>query len=370
MLVPFAVHRTLEWWELTGIALASIGLAWLTKRYVEDPVRRARGLSRSALATTALLAVCTGVGALAGTVLQSWAVDRSAAVAAVAERQAAAHPQCLAAAALLSGADCAEFDGELWTTPVQAAADRPQVYPDGCWNEQPYDTRTTCTYGPEDAEVQIALVGNWHAGHWFPPLEAIAEERGWHLTTYLASTCYPVDVDLAFPDPGSTTGCSGWNAWVRGQVTSGGYDVVVLSARTDQHLADVPIEQEDAVAQEAYARVLDEVTGAGPTVLVIRDTPNFPGPVPDCVAVSPDQDCTAPRVEAVEVDPLALAAAGDESGHVELLDTTDLLCDAEECHGVLGHAIVMFDHGHLTETFAASLRPWVEPALLAAADRG
>ena len=79
------------------------------------------------------------------------------------------------------------------------------------------------------------------------------------------------------------------------------------------------------------------------------------------------QDCTAPRTAALEVDPLADAAA-DWPG-TELLDLWDLLCDDEVCHGVLGNAIVMFDHGHLTATFSRSLRPVVEPALEAALAR-
>ncbi|WP_372595550.1 acyltransferase family protein, partial [Actinotalea sp.] len=363
VLLPFAVHRALSGWQLAGVAVASIGLAWLTKRFVEDPARRSALLNRSALATTALLVVCTATGALAGAGLQAWAADRSAREIAAAEQAVAAHPECLAATGLLSGEDCTAFDGQLWTPAVQAAQDKPRLYEDGCWNEQPYATRTTCTYGPDDATVRIALVGNSHAGHWFPPVEQIAEDRGWQVTTYLASACYPVDVDLAFSDEDSTDGCSEWNAWVRGKVATGGYDVVVLSARTDQHLADVPREQEDAVAQEAYARVLDGFTDLGAGVVVIRDTPNFPGSVPDCVGASPSQDCTVPRAEALEVDPLALAAASDGSGRVALLDASDLLCDSELCHGVLGNAIVMFDHGHLTATFSRSLRPLVEPAL-------
>lgn len=363
VLVPFAVGRRLTWWELGGVALASIGLAWLTKRWVEDPVRRSPRLVRSARATAGVLVVCTAAGVLAGVALQTYAAHQERVATARAAAEAAAHPDCFGAAAVLSGADCSAFAHELWTPPVAAAADKPRLYADGCWNNEPYDTRHTCTYGPADATVHVALVGNSHAGHWFPPLEEVATERGWQITTYVASVCYPVDVPLSYPDPAATTGCSDWNAWVRRQVTSGGYDLVVMSSRTDQLIAGVPRSGQDEAAQQAYARTLDAFTGAGAQVLVMRDTPNFPGAVPDCVAASPERDCTVQRDDGLEPDPLAAAASANTSGDVHVLDVTDVLCDAQVCHGVIGSAITYFDHGHMTVSFSRTLRPLVERAL-------
>ena len=363
VLVPFAVHRSLRWWELAGVAVGSVALAWLTTRFVEDPIRRSRRLVGSAALTAALLVVCTASGAVAGVALSTAARDRAEREAARASAEAAGHPDCLGAASLLSGADCTVADGELWTTPVQAAADKPALYADGCWNDPPFETRHTCTYGPADASVRVALVGNSHAGHWFPVLDAVAEDRGWQVTTYAASSCYPVDVPLSYPDPAASQGCSDWNAWVRDQLAAQGYDLVVMSARTDQHLADQPESTELDVAAEAYARELTAVTATGAGVLVIRDTPNFPTSVPDCVAAAPDRTCTVPRATGIERDPLAEAASADGSGQVTVLDVDDLLCDASVCHGVVGAAIVMFDHGHLTATFSRTLRPVVEPAL-------
>jgi len=239
------------------------------------------------------------------------------------------------------------------------------VYAGRCWNEQPYATRTTCTYGPSDASVSIALVGNSHAGHWFPALEQVATERGWRITTYLTSVCYPVDVPLSFPDRASSTGCAAWTDWMEGQVATQGYDLVVASARTDQLLAGVSDAEQDSVAQAAYARTIQAFTAAGARVLVLRDTPNMGASVPDCLATSPDgaQGCAAPRATALEVDPLALAAAAEGSGKVAVLDVTDLLCDQESCHAVIGGVIVYFDHGHMTATFSRSLAPTVAAAV-------
>ena len=364
-LVPFTSDGELGWAGRVGIAVASVGLAMLTKRFVEDPVRRSPRLNRSSAATAGVLLVCTAFGVGAGLSLQGVAAARERGEATAVARAAAEHPDCFGAAAELSGADCSAWADALWTPPAFAAADKPQVYADHCWNEQPYTSRTSCTYGPSDAAVSIALVGNSHAGHWFPALEQVATERGWRITTYLTSVCYPVDVPLSFTDPASSAGCSEWTAWMEQQVGAQGYDLVLASARTDQPLAGVRAADQDAAAQAAYARTIDAFTAAGAAVLVLRDTPNMGRSVPDCVATSPDgaQGCAVPRATGLEVDPLALAAAADGSGKVGVLDVTDLLCAQASCRAVIGGAIVYFDHGHMTATFARSLAPRVATAV-------
>ena len=365
VLVPFALRRELAWFDQVGIVVASIGLAMLTKRFVEDPVRRSPRLIRSAAATAGVLLLCTATGVGAGLALQGVAAARERGEAAAVVRAAAEHPDCFAAAAELSGADCSAWADELWTSPAFAAVDKPAVYADHCWNDKPYASRTTCAYGPGDAPVSIALVGNSHAGHWFPALEQVATERGWRITTYLTSVCYPVDVPLSFTDPVSSTGCTAWTAWMERQVTTHGYDLVVMSSRTDQLLAGVSKAEQDTVAQAAYTRTIDGFTAAGSRVLVLRDTPNMGGSVPDCLATSPDgaRGCAVPRATGLEVDPLGLAAAADGSGKVGMLDVTDLLCDDSSCHAVIGGVIVYFDHGHMTATFARSLAPTVATAV-------
>jgi hypothetical protein len=135
---------------------------------------------------------------------------------------------------------------------------------------------------------------------------------------------------------------------------------VIMSARTNQLLADVPEGEQADAAQHAYAGTLRTFTDARIPVLVLRDTPAMPDSVPDCLATGPVawDDCGAPPDQALEPDPLAAAGRADTSGLVTVREITDLMCD-DVCHPVIGGVIAYFDHGHLTATFARTLTPEV-----------
>jgi peptidoglycan/LPS O-acetylase OafA/YrhL len=370
VITPFALARPLRPADQVAVVAATLLLAALTKRFVEDPVRRSRRLGRRRAATFAVLAAgMLVVGGAALVVVDRAAAAERAAADVVAEGVAAAGP--CAGAGAVRDPSCGEV--ELFMPAEFAAEDQPAPYADGCWNNAPFTTRHTCTYsGVDDGAggpaARVALVGNSHAGHWLPALEHVIDADGWELTTYLQSVCYPVDRPLEFDGAGEAEGCRATNRWAVRSIVQGGYDLVILSARTNQRLAGVAPEDQTAVAQEAYAETLDAFTAAGIPVLVLRDTPAMPAAVPDCLASHPVDPgaCGAPRGTAVEPDPLAAAAASDGSGFVTLVDVTDLMCDASRCHAVVGGVVAYFDHGHLTTTFARTLTPEVTAGARAA----
>ncbi len=348
-----------------GILAASLLLAAVSQRLVEDRVRWHPALVRSPRATFLMLLACAvTVTAAAGVVLVR--LDRSEAQAQTRFDEAAAQAgDCLGAGA---ARDPSCPDLGVVMPPQLAAEDKPVVYADGCWNNTPFTSRRTCTYGPEDdasPQARVALVGNSHAGHWVPAIQPALSTHGWELTTYLQSVCYTVGRPLSFPDPLVTQGCRDVNRWAVDSIVDGDYDLVVMSNRTNQLLDGVAKADLPRAAQEAYADTLARFTDVGLPVLVLRDTPAMAEPIPDCIALHPDDPdrCAVPRDTALEPDPLAAAAAADTTGLVTLLDTSDVFCDATLCHPVVGGLIAYFDHGHLTATFARTLAPEVTSAM-------
>jgi peptidoglycan/LPS O-acetylase OafA/YrhL len=364
VIAPYALTRDLSSLEKVAAIVAVVVLAAATKRFVEDPVRRSRALGASGPRTFALAAasvVLLGVSGLA--VIQQAEASRAAEQEFLARQLAST--DCIGAEATRNPV-CTSIPGdELLSSPGVARIDRSVLYADGCWSNRPFTARPVCTYGIPEGDVRVALIGNSHAGHWQPALAPVAQERGWRLDTYLVSQCYTVDLPLEFGSTKLTENCRDWNQWAVDEVSSGDYDLVIMSNRTFQQVVGVPAAEKGVVTARAYGQTLRTITAGGTPVLVIRDVPSGDEAAPDCVAAHLDdvEACTNPAEQAVEPDPLHDAAVADTSGLVSSLDLTDRFCRDGRCHVVIGGLIAYFDHGHLTTTFARTLVPDVEQAL-------
>ncbi|MBE3074642.1 MAG: acyltransferase, partial [Actinobacteria bacterium] len=365
VLMPFVLDQTLFWPHKIILGLLSIALAGLTKRWVEDPVRRDPRLISNLRRTFVVGAVCIGL-----------VLTGSAAVAVNLQRDAAASADRVAHGLLMQGecfgadatrtTSCDPAGERLLTTPLFAKDDRPDVYADNCWANWPFTAHRVCTYGPKDATTRIALIGNSHAGQWQPALDEAAGREKWRISTYLVSECYPADALISFSTPALTKNCHDWTSWAMGEIKRGGFDLVVMSNRTLQPLVGVSRADQRQRAKEAYGRTLKALTSGGTPVLVIRDIPGMTGNVPDCIAAH-DQDmhaCTRPLKEAIPRDPAADAARANDSGLATVVDVNTLLCPRRVCLSVIGGVIVFSDHGHLTKTFARTLAPEITSSVL------
>ena len=366
VLLPFLVGDLLDLPLAVGVVVTTLLLAAASKRFVEDRFRTARVLRGSLPRTGALLAAGTVLSAGVALGVHTVAEHRASAEQAVLAQARAGDVPCFGAEAARDPG-CDLVGDRLLMGPTAAALDRSELYADGCWNNAPFATRNTCTYGSEHPTRTIALLGNSHAGQWEPALVGQVERNGWQLRTFVASECYTVDVPLHFPSAQEAEGCSAWNDWAVQSVLDLDPDLVVMSNRTLVPLEGVSDDEHAAVAQAAYARVLDRLTAHGIPVLVLRDTPAAHENAPDCVARERGgwRDCVTPADVALEPDPLSAAARQDPSGLVSVADLSDMICRDGVCHDVVGGVLVYFDHGHLTRTFAETLRPEVEAAVSA-----
>ena len=117
-----------------------------------------------------------------------------------------------------------------------------------------------------------------------------------------------------------------------------------------------------------YAPTLRRLQAAGARVSVIADPPRPPWNIPSCVsgAMKKLTRCAFDRGPAV-ARAASIGAAADRVPGVRLLDATDRFCLARTCPAVIGDVLVYRNSGHLTASFVATLRPWLErhPALRA-----
>ena len=100
-------------------------------------------------------------------------------------------------------------------------------------------------------------------------------------------------------------------------------------------------------------------------VVTVVDNPVWETDPNKCLRTRAMAECDGPRSELlVADDPLRDAASGVDG--VTLLDFTDVFCDDDLCYPVVGGANVYRDQDHLTVTFTDTLEPWYTEAIQAA----
>ncbi|NYI45490.1 peptidoglycan/LPS O-acetylase OafA/YrhL [Nocardioides aromaticivorans] len=357
-----------------AVLVATLLLAAGTERLVERPFRAPR-LSLQVRRTYAVGALAMGVVVALASV-QLVEVQRRSDEAA---RQLAAALQdggpCFGAAAVGRRCPEASYD-DLVPAAAVAADDKAEAYgdvgPRSCWSAEPDFADVPCTFGDADGTVTVALFGNSHAGQWLPALQALAQDHGWRIETRLASRCASADIEQDFDEPEAVGTCADWVRRTAAELVETKPDLVVVSNRMQAQAVGLDDAGTAEAYREGYARVLGGIADAGIPVLAIRDTPAPGRSIPDCVASERDDydACAGPRRTWLPEDPVVDVVAAAHDPLLRLVDLTDRFCGRTECRAVNGNVITYFDGHHITATYAHTLAPYLEPAVLDALAAG
>lgn len=368
VLVPALTGRPLAALDKVVIVAATLLLAHLTKKYVEDAFRFGRYVP-SLRRSYALAAGAMALLLLAGSVQLVEVRHRQGEARQALDRALERRHACFGAEAMTPGRDCPPVSFEdIVPAPVVAARDDSDAYAEDCFVYPPFETTTTCTFGAEDAEVEVALLGNSHAGHWLPALQEIAAERNWRITTYLASACTPTSTPVEWDTPAEQTGCLDWAESVRQQVIDADFDVVLTSNRNGNPVEGLDFEQSQADWQQGYRDYLRAFDRAGVRVIVLQDNPWPDENIPDCLVTRPRavDSCDGSRDEWLPRDPMVAAAEELDSPNIDTLDLTDRFCRADTCQAVIGGVLVYLDGHHLSATYAKTMAPYLHQPIAAA----
>ena len=333
-----------------AIIIGAIVLAYLTKVLLENPVQKGwplGGRRRPILAAGIIVAWCVAAAVpVAGIVNDA---QRRELIEAY-EPPNAAVAACWGYQELTQEAGAC--DDVLASEPLTPA--RQDIQGDHRWA---YDCvglnndkrLLTCEFGPEDSDVRVALMGNSHAAVMLPDFAALAEERGWHLTTMVAQNC----VWMATLDSGD---CGSRVAEQRQLLTQEPFDVVFLLGNAGQG------EKPDTtpVVEARFPELLE--TGA--EVIVLEDNPRMNYAQESCLYEAPDWQLRDGKCDTnVEtgydyVDPY-WEVGKQHSGDVVLIGTRDLYCRDDLCPLVIGNVIAYGDRHHITATYGVTTWPTI-----------
>lgn len=339
------VRDPLPVWATAGLAVLCVPLAWLLFRFIETPARNPRALTnarprRSLLiagsASVVIAALC-GAGIVAvGTIpLHS-------------QRSAPAYT----AAANPSGTD---FVPENLRPELREASDaNPIISDNGCHLDFAETDATGCQFGPDDAP-DVALFGDSHAAHWFPPLAELADQGRIHLDSNTKSSCNSVTVvstlnNEPYPE------CDQWRQSVIDRFAADPPDVVILANFARSTDVDHGSEDFDSYWEEGIIDVVRSLP-ASTDVIILGETPVM-GITPSiCLSAHLDDAdyCGLAPEEAIDDGALNAERQAAEATGARLLDLNPYICDADLCPPIIGDVLVYRDGHHLTVPFTTGL---------------
>ncbi len=337
----------------------AFGLAYLSYRYVETPVRTMRfGFLRRKRWTFAF-----GAGLC-------FAGFASAQIAVI-----AANPN-------------------VSTRLAEAAADKPPLQircnPTGRFDGFPPDA--VCTDGAAGAPIGVVLWGDSHASHLMPMVgEALRPQRLSALQR-TRSGCPPLLNATTAAQGRVDLECVKFNTAVMAELAerrSAGLRGVIINARWSLYL-NVPapnpretfvraltcidantLDQKPSLGvwphdskgsaetlQRSLRETVEALKSIGLSVMIVAPTPEMAFPVPDCLARRHEQACGARRPAVNERRAAAMAAIGaaaDGQDHVRVWDPIDRLCDAEHCFVARDGVVIYTDEDHFTASWSRRL---------------
>ena len=338
------LERALTGVEVVASVAVAIGVSWLSWRFVEQPFRYGDRSRRA----TSWSAIRVGVAGILSVALFTQGL-----AAALPSSAVAVQPTPSPSGSPVASDGPITLPADLTPSLASARDDEERLRGDGCLAFERVSTPPNCVYGVKGSAITIALVGDSHASHWFPAIEAIALERGWRLLTFVKVSCSFTTLaqrNLALKR--EYRECTAFNEATVARLNQIKPALtIIVNRRTFR-----PIEENitSALAGAALGEMVARIPGA--TVILV-DTPDPGRDVPACLSKHPSdiRACLFAQDDADNLEiGIAERVAADVSG-ARLIDLTANICTEWPCSPISGNVLIYRDEDHMTETFSRSL---------------
>jgi peptidoglycan/LPS O-acetylase OafA/YrhL len=343
----------------SAIALAALALAWLTYRFVEDPIRRKRAWG-------------------------TWSNPRLLAIAAA------------ASVAIIACAQAMDFAGTAVARVTSSGYARARhamndVSPAllRCNHNPPFTglrARETCTVAAAGQGGSVLLWGDSHADHLMPLLEAALSRINVSVLRRSMIGCPPLMTVRPMRRGKPNDDCVRFNLAVfeeTRRLKEQDLVGIVMSGRWSNYQERPAFNKGDQgerrrlfsdppngrgaieVLEDGMRATLSKLTDLGLKVLVMAPAPEQPYHAPLCLARRDVVHCSVSRHKAEAYRENALGALTRAVAAVpgsRLFDSFPALCDDHHCPVERDGTILYRDDDHLTASGARSLAPWFAEA--------
>ena len=358
--------------SLAGV-LISGGLAVLTLRLIENPLRFAAPVRRSAARSLALggavtavaVFVCVALLVLVPVPVGHGPPARALMITAAPPPTgrnvdpydaAVQHAFAQVQAAVTASADLRAMPSNLDPPLARTAAENYG----GCMRNVLEVDQPECATGDTASTTTLALVGDSHAAMWSPAFQQVAAQRRWRLENLDKAGC-PV-LDLPVFDPvvrREYTECEQWRMQIMARLRLEHPRLVVVNMSRG-YGPRFGFTSYDSAWIDSLTRLVAQLRATtGAEVLVLGPIPNMGLAVPTCLSGHLDDAtaCSQPRSAVVNETGIAAESAATKAGGGQYVDLTSLFCTADRCPAIVGNTLVYRDLNHVTVEYARVLAP-------------
>jgi peptidoglycan/LPS O-acetylase OafA/YrhL len=248
----------------------------------------------------------------------------------------------------------------------KASADLPAIYDDGCLLDVGTTALKDCVYGDPSSGVTIALFGDSHAAHWFPALERVAGDRGWKLVVLAKRGCATAEFPTYDNNNRERKECGPWREQVAARLAELQPSVLVISTYRYRLVNDNPKQKDVDTWRSGLDQTLGAVKDTARAVLFLSDTPNPIDDIPSCLAghLKSVDKCTRSRADGEKRTIVDIERTVAQRNGIEFVATADWLCADGTCPVIVGNLLLYRDDNHLTATAAKWLAPQLDAELV------
>ncbi len=394
VLAPLLIGHSMGLAERLAAVVISAGLAVMTLRFVENPLRFSDRIRRSPRASLGLGAVATAIAVVVGAIpLVSvpspvGSGPRAKSITITADptppnASMAAHDTAVGEvfaqvqAAVAASVDLQAVPSNLQPPLTDQTAQFKAISTNGCLRLPLQGDQPDCVSGNSSSSTTVALIGDSRAAMFNPAFRAIAEQRQWRLEMMSKAACPVVDLPLTrhFDSLAEKfQRCEQWRTHIMARLRAERPQLVVISMARGYGgdgtgiWTQTGFEFFDSAWIQGLNQTVQELRGMGSRVLLLGPTPDPITSVPECLSGHLDDAaaCSAPASQnAFNGSGIKAEATATTSAGGEYADLTQLFCAVDRCPAIVGNTMVYFDAGHITREYSE----YLAPALGALADR-
>ena len=363
--LAYSGHRSAGFVDGAGVLLVSGALAYVTTRYVENPLRYRAAAADARPNPVPLRVRFRRPTIVLGSVVALLGVTLTATSFTWREHVTVQR----ANGRELAGLSAADYPGAralinhvrvpklpMRPTVLEAKKDLPETTMDGCISDFLNPALINCTYGDRSAVRTIALAGGSHAEHWINALDLLGRLHHFRVVTYLKMGCplstepVPLIVGGNIPYPQ----CREWVDKVMAKLVADRPDYVFTNSTRPRRA------EHGDLMPASYIGIWQILSDNNIGILGIRDTPwmvkeGGPFEPADCLADGGNpSSCGMKRSDVLDERNPTLDFVA-EFPLLKPLDMTDALCRKDVCRAVEGNVLVYHDSHHLSATYVRTM---------------